>query len=274
MASRNPKEHILNAATKVFAAHGFRAASVRQICAAAGVNVSMVNYHFKTKAKLYAEVVRRLFASLAGDELPRLAAGVKDAATWRAAVRTFVGRFVACFSETKAPAAYAARIFRWEVTQPSSVCAELRARYGQSVHACFDGLLAMAEPDPVRRQLWNGAVWSRIAAQALVDDRWLRMCSPPGLSRADWSRRVVDHLCDIIFESLAYREPPPARIPPGASAGPRRKEGRYGDKSSGHGQLSAAEGRHERRHREVAGHDGRVDLLAHGHPLPARRHGR
>ena len=255
MKFENPKERILDVAAKVFAAQGFRGASVRQICAAAGVNVSMVNYHFKTKARLYAEVVRRLFASMAGDDLARLAAGVKDARTWKAAVRRFVERFVSHFSETEAPGVYAARIFRWEITQPSPVCAELKATFGGAAYDAFNDLLAMAEPDPVRRQLWNGAVWSRIAAQAIVDEAWLQLCCPPGLSRAEWSRSVADHLCDIIFKSLTYGKIRSAEAPPRAKAASSRKKERYGNTGSGHGQLSAAEGRHERRHREVARHD-------------------
>ena len=249
------RERILAAAAKIFAAQGFRGASVRQICAAAGVNVSMVNYHFQTKAKLYAEVVRRLFASMAGDDLARVVAGVKEAATWKAAVRRLVSRFVSHFSETDAPRVYAARIFRWEITQPSPVCAELKASFGGPAYDAFNDLLAMAEPDPVRRQLWNGAVWSRIAAQALVDEAWLQMCCPPGHTRAEWGRRVADHLCDIVFSSLTYRKVRSAAAPARAPAARGRKKERYGDTSSGHGQLSAAKGRHERRHREVARHD-------------------
>ena len=62
MRHEDPRENILNAATKVFAEHGFRDATVRQICAAARTNVSMVNYYFSSKEKLYAEVVNRLFS--------------------------------------------------------------------------------------------------------------------------------------------------------------------------------------------------------------------
>ncbi len=46
-------------ATQVFAATGFRAATVRDICARAGVNLAAVNYHFGGKEDLYIEVLRR-----------------------------------------------------------------------------------------------------------------------------------------------------------------------------------------------------------------------
>src|SRR5262245_65476923 len=51
------RERILDAAAAVFAEQGFRAATVRDICARAGANIAAINYHFGDKAGLYAQVV-------------------------------------------------------------------------------------------------------------------------------------------------------------------------------------------------------------------------
>lgn len=55
------RDALLAAAGRVFAEHGFAAATVRAICAAAGANVAAVNYHFGSKDRLYLEVLRAGF---------------------------------------------------------------------------------------------------------------------------------------------------------------------------------------------------------------------
>ena len=53
------KERILSAAEELFARHGFQGASLRQVTAAANVNLAAVNYHFGSKDNLINEVFRR-----------------------------------------------------------------------------------------------------------------------------------------------------------------------------------------------------------------------
>lgn len=61
MASRDvrTRERLLDAAARLFAAHGLKRVTVRTICRAARANVAAVNYYFGNKADLYAEVMRR-----------------------------------------------------------------------------------------------------------------------------------------------------------------------------------------------------------------------
>ncbi|TMH32348.1 MAG: TetR/AcrR family transcriptional regulator [Betaproteobacteria bacterium] len=53
------QEKILDAAEALFMEHGFEATSLRQITAAAGVNLAAVNYHFGSKEELFQAVLTR-----------------------------------------------------------------------------------------------------------------------------------------------------------------------------------------------------------------------
>ena len=63
------RRRLLEAASAAFAEHGFRDASLRDICKRAGANVAAVNYHFRSKDNLHVEVLRDAFARI-GVERP------------------------------------------------------------------------------------------------------------------------------------------------------------------------------------------------------------
>ena len=58
------KAAVFGAAERLFALHGFQNVSVRDITAAAGVNLASVNYHFGSKDALLFEIFRRRTAEL------------------------------------------------------------------------------------------------------------------------------------------------------------------------------------------------------------------
>ncbi|MEO8670099.1 MAG: TetR family transcriptional regulator [Tahibacter sp.] len=66
------KERILGAAEQLFARHGFAGASLRQVTAAANVNLAAVNYHFGSKENLINEVFRRRLDDLNAHRLDEL----------------------------------------------------------------------------------------------------------------------------------------------------------------------------------------------------------
>lgn len=57
-AGDDARERILDEAEALFAQKGFRGVTVREITAAAGVNVAAVNYYFQNKKNLYLQVFR------------------------------------------------------------------------------------------------------------------------------------------------------------------------------------------------------------------------
>lgn len=61
--SVDTRDSIVEAATALFCLHGYRGASVREICSRAGANANAITYHFGSKEQLYRDVLNR-FASL------------------------------------------------------------------------------------------------------------------------------------------------------------------------------------------------------------------
>lgn len=57
------KDRLLDAAEQLFASKNFSDVSIRELAAAADVNVAAVNYHFQGKDNLYREVILRRFAA-------------------------------------------------------------------------------------------------------------------------------------------------------------------------------------------------------------------
>jgi AcrR family transcriptional regulator len=60
LKSERTRAGILDAAEPLFAPHGLVGVSMRQIAAAAGVDLSLVAYHFESKVALYDAVVDRI----------------------------------------------------------------------------------------------------------------------------------------------------------------------------------------------------------------------
>jgi AcrR family transcriptional regulator len=65
LAAQETRRRLLQAAGEVFAEKGPHAATTKEITERAGVNIAAINYHFKDKAELYVEVIRRIEAEAA-----------------------------------------------------------------------------------------------------------------------------------------------------------------------------------------------------------------
>jgi AcrR family transcriptional regulator len=84
------REQLLAAAERLFAERGFGGVSVRMIAAEAGVNWSLVGYHFRGKDGLLAEVYRRHCATLNGERLKLLADARRTGLQLESVIEAFV----------------------------------------------------------------------------------------------------------------------------------------------------------------------------------------
>jgi AcrR family transcriptional regulator len=95
--SAHTRQRLVDAAERLFAEHGFRNASVREITREASCNIASVNYHFGGKNNLYREVFLRRLRDLRQKRLESidqaLARGAGDLGL-EELLRTFTGSFV------------------------------------------------------------------------------------------------------------------------------------------------------------------------------------
>lgn len=70
--SRQTRDDILKASIRLFGERGFAGTSMRSIADAAGVNLASMNYHFGSKAQLFAETFQFCAAPLNAERIRRL----------------------------------------------------------------------------------------------------------------------------------------------------------------------------------------------------------
>ncbi|HBA87039.1 MAG TPA: TetR/AcrR family transcriptional regulator [Geobacter sp.] len=110
MAENDCRSQLIAAATPLFAAKGFHGVGVRELAAAAGVNISMISYYFKGKEGLYAAVLSEQFSTL--KSVAQLATAQGDPlAKFELYVRATVARY------RKTP--YLLRFYTSELTNPT-----------------------------------------------------------------------------------------------------------------------------------------------------------
>ena len=197
------REAILAAAAEEFSAKGFELGSMRAICANAGANSALACRYFGSKEELYKVVAKRLFGDL-GAPLATLADGVRDAAGWRAALRTWIDDFLFMTLPTEKAQKRCAALFRHEVTRPTAFHAEFRESFGKPVYDALRRLVAMAVDDAEEQELWTSSVWAQVSVYALADKSWHASFRPKGVKDAAWRARVCDHICHALFNLLTY----------------------------------------------------------------------
>lgn len=199
---KDTRKAILDAAARIFAARGFRASTIRDICAEAGVNIALVSRYFGSKRALYAEVCRSIFDGL-GAPLARLDKGVSTPEECREAIGKWIRRAISITSATRSPAREAAGIFRHEMTEPSSVHEYIKREFLQPVFRCFRNLVEKAGSGDESTTLGIlSAVWSQTSIYALLADVWQRPFQPSGVRRTAWIERIAREIADGVFARL------------------------------------------------------------------------
>ena len=123
-AADDTRGRLLQAAGEVFAAKGFQAATVREICGQAGANLAAVNYHFGDKQQLYVETVKHAQCSGVEELLPQWPPDTPPAVK----LRDYIHRMLARFLDARRPVWHAQLMAR-EMAEPTAACVALVDSY-------------------------------------------------------------------------------------------------------------------------------------------------
>lgn len=119
-ASAATRRRLLDVALLVFSEQGFRAATVREICAKAKANIAAVNYHFGDKEGLYRAVIGEAKCHADERHPTRLASTGDPEQDLRQFVRAFVERLLQADS-----CAAHGKLMAWEMIEPTRALDEL-----------------------------------------------------------------------------------------------------------------------------------------------------
>jgi len=136
--SDSTRERIILQAGPIFASKGFRAATVREICDAADVNLASINYYFGDKQQLYFETVVRA-REMRVEQVPQ--PQWEPSTTLHQKLQGFVGlildRLVAMQTEP-----WQVRLLMREILQPTEACSHLVKEYFRPF---FESLLSIVD---------------------------------------------------------------------------------------------------------------------------------
>lgn len=209
-SSLSTRARLLDAGAEVFAESGYQQAKIRQICARAGTNIALVNYHFGDKMGLYREVLQQ---SLRAGHADAIRSALNRSGTpedmLRAIVRTRMHGM--CSGE---PADRQFRIILHELAHPTPALAGvideiLRPLYNRLLELI--GGMAGLSPKDEKTRLCAHSVMGQILIYGLGGPV-LRRLWPELKMQPEQAVRIADHIADF---TLAYlREVRAARKEP------------------------------------------------------------
>jgi len=149
--SARTRQRLLDAAAEVFAATGYRRATIAEICRRAAANIAAVHYHFGDKQGLYAAVFDYAQQRATTEEASTPPEEPSDP---EERLRLLVTSFVRRLLDPRRPA-WIARLMAHELIEPSDVLDRLvrermRANHEQIARAVRDLLGPDASPETVR----------------------------------------------------------------------------------------------------------------------------
>lgn len=176
------RERILDAAGEVFAEKGLREATVREIVARAKVNLAAVNYHFRGKEGLYAEVLEREMRAVHAKH-PEGEGGTPEAR-----LRAFVAAFLRRVTDRESRAG---RLMAREMIDPTAALDRLAERV---IRPIYERLVAL-----VRELRGMSRARAELAAKSVLGQILFYKHCAPVVERVDGRLPKSDVLAEHIL---------------------------------------------------------------------------
>ncbi|MBX3026573.1 CerR family C-terminal domain-containing protein [bacterium] len=215
-AGRHPdtRRRVIEAASELFAAHGFHGTTARDIAQRAGVNLAAAHYHFGAKDDLYLEVLRAQFDAITAAlerRGARLPAGAKPG---RAALEALLRARIAAMLEVlmgPPPGLHGTLMLR-EMCDPSAALPHIVRQFIEPMKRETEEIIARLEPalprDAVERCMFS------IVGQVFFYRTQLPAFPhlSPGL-RLDHAglAAIADHIATFSLGGMRALRPAPAR---------------------------------------------------------------
>ncbi len=203
------RSKLIDAAGEVFAESGFRAATVREICARAGVNIALVNYYFGDKLELYTEVLRHS-SGASGNGIIRQA--IDSAAPPETAFRELIHAMLLRVCRTDRPG-WHFRLMMHEFAQPTPAMAAVIQETMRPVYDRFRAVIgAMADlpPESDEIRLATHSVIAQVVhyvhARHIISAVWPDLQLTP-----DRIEQIAAHITEFSLAGIRQLAPAPVR---------------------------------------------------------------
>jgi TetR/AcrR family transcriptional regulator, regulator of cefoperazone and chloramphenicol sensitivity len=193
------REKLLDTAGRIFADRGYQAATVREICDAAGENVAAIHYHFGDKLGLYTQVVQQ---SMQAAEIEGIRNALNLNSPPQDILRAVIRARLRSIERGDLPD-WHFRILIHEMAQPTPVLRQLINEVGtplfQRLLTVIGGMIGLPPDDDKTRMCAlsvMGQILAYVFAAPLLAGVWPELKMTP--EQVD---RIADHIGDF---SLAY----------------------------------------------------------------------
>ncbi|QLG87872.1 TetR/AcrR family transcriptional regulator [Chitinibacter bivalviorum] len=197
---------ILNAAEVLFIEHGFAGTSMRQITAAAAVNIAAVNYYFGSKDGLFQAVFERRaepFARLSLAKLTELEAA-QPAADAMAIAKSFIAAALEMGRNPEYGGLVFVRLLARSYVEPNSILKEkIPQRYGELTRR-YQAALERALPHLSAAEVaWRFHFMTSAMFNAFAGNHVLRLFMAQPMVNSRDPQLVADMLLPFIAAGLA-----------------------------------------------------------------------